>query len=359
MNNIIIHGIDDTYSEKDKEKIIREVFLSASGNCSWLKRQDIVLLKPALNSPDLYPATTDPLTIRVIAEILEEKGARVVIGDQSGIGHVLHTSNGVLRGSSRDNYRKSGMGNGITSTFVAFEEEGWDKGFDHYQSTYTQSWPKGFYITHWVKKADHIISLPRISTHAQTGVTLGFKNMVGFLREDSRMEFHANGPFFYFMETHSGGLSGNGKKFNAPSFFHKITEISDAVRKKLRLTVFTATKLQTTMGPDSHTAGIIPSHVVIPTPGVCIASSDQVMGEASALAFLMIIQKKVSIDKKIVQRFLRFVNPLVQDLETTSVWGNPFIAHALELQFGYKRSNVQYKNIPKKLESEFAHVFVG
>ena len=30
-------------------------------------------------------------------------------------------------------------------------------------------------------------------THSQAGATLGFKIMVGLLREDSRMEFHANG----------------------------------------------------------------------------------------------------------------------------------------------------------------------
>jgi hypothetical protein len=60
--------------------------------------RDIVLLKPALNSGDPYPSTTHPLALEVTSRLLADRVATVVIGDQSGIGHVLHHPGGVIRG---------------------------------------------------------------------------------------------------------------------------------------------------------------------------------------------------------------------------------------------------------------------
>jgi uncharacterized protein (DUF362 family) len=129
----------------------------------------------------------------------------VVIGDQSGIEHVLPHPGGIVRGNSRSNYIRSGMGSIDDIRFVSFEDGGWDTGFYHYRSGNTYSWPGGFFISEWAQKAAHIISLPRLSTHSQAGVTLGFKIMVGMLREDSRMEFHANGPYNNFIKNAAKG----------------------------------------------------------------------------------------------------------------------------------------------------------
>ena len=86
------------------------------------------LLKPALNSPDPYPATTHPLAISVTAELLAERGAKVVIGDQSGIEHILHHPGGVIWGSTIENCARSGMGDRNDSRFMSFEDGGWDEG---------------------------------------------------------------------------------------------------------------------------------------------------------------------------------------------------------------------------------------
>ena len=195
-SKLYIYGVKE---QKNLESSIKNILLKSTNDLSWLSKGDVVLLKPALNSPDPYPATTDPVTIEVIARLLIQRGARVVIGDQSGIGHVLHSPNGTVKGSSKGNYEKSGMKRMKEIPFAAFEEEGWDKGFYRYKSD-GLSWKHGFFITNWVKKVDHIINLPRLSTHVQAGVTLGFKNFVGLLREDSRLEFHMNGlliPLLY------------------------------------------------------------------------------------------------------------------------------------------------------------------
>ncbi len=195
MKPVYVKGLPPTPDSEVISSAIRNLILKATDNLSWLSAGETVLLKPALNSPDPYPATTHPLALSVTADLLAERGAKVVIGDQSGIELVLHHPDGVIRGSTIENYARSGMGDRNDSRFVGFENGGWDTGFFHHRSACTPSWRHGFYITSWVKKADHIISLPRVSTHSQAGATLGLKIMVGMLREDSRMEFHANGPF--------------------------------------------------------------------------------------------------------------------------------------------------------------------
>ena len=73
----------------------------AATDFSWLSKGDSVFIKPALNSGNPYPATTNPIAIGAMVELLKEKGARrVIVGDMSGIEHVKLSPKG-LTGSSR------------------------------------------------------------------------------------------------------------------------------------------------------------------------------------------------------------------------------------------------------------------
>jgi uncharacterized protein (DUF362 family) len=179
--------------------------------------------------------------------------------------------------------------------FVSFSYGGWDKGFYHHQSPCTLSWQSGFFITRWrwAQKADHIIYLPRVSTHNQAGATLGLKCMVGMLREDSRMEFHANGPYNNFITGAAKGSSLITADDGTGTFFEMIVEISDAIREKLRLTLFVTTKAQTTFGPDQFGSrmdpgGIGRAYVSSPEPGLVFGSADPV-----ALALLKDLKTSV------------------------------------------------------------------
>ena len=252
MSNVFVQGIPTQFADSNLEKHITEVFLRTTNNLSWLCEGDTVLIKPALNSGDPYPATTHPQTLQTISHILKDRGAKVIIGEQSGIEHVLHHPGGVVRGSTRANYSHAGMGFAEDTRLVSFEETDWDRDFLHYQSENTCSWKNGFYLTSLIDKVDHIISLPRVSTHAQAGVTLGLKIMVGMLRQDSRLEFHANGPFNSFIVKYSQGSNLPSHDDHTGMFFEKIVEISDAIKAKLRLTLYTATKVQVTFGPDAY-----------------------------------------------------------------------------------------------------------
>ncbi|MDO9035661.1 MAG: DUF362 domain-containing protein [Methanoregula sp.] len=355
MTRVFVNGVVPAPHADAVAACIRDIFLTATEDLAWLGEGDTVLLKPALNSPDPYPSTTHPLAIRVVAELLEERGAKVVIGDQSGIEHVLHHPGGIIWGSTKENYSQSGMGRKDDSRFVSFEDGGWDKGFYCHQSPNTMSWPHGFFITEWTKKADHIINLPRVSTHSQAGATLGFKCMVGMLREDSRMEFHANGPYNNIITAAAKGSTLTSRDDGSGTFFEKIVEISDALKDKLRLTLFVVTRAQATFGPDRFGIQLGPiglgrAYVMSPKPGLVFASADQVAAEAFALSLLKDLKQSVPFFPRLCERIILHQNKNVQDFATIPVRDHPYIRHAMKTGLGKLPGEIIYKDVPDTMQ---------
>jgi uncharacterized protein (DUF362 family) len=344
MKKVFVRGVEKGSDEETLEKKIIETFLEASDKLSWLSKGETVLLKPALNSGNSYPATTHPAVIRVIKKEIEDRGGKVIVGDQSGIGWVLQGERGVVRGSSVDCFVRSGMAE-CGAYLTAFEEGDWDDSFTHFESGETKSWPDGFFVTDWIGKVDHIISLPRIATHGQAGATLGFKNMVGILREDSRVRFHSYGPYYFAI---SKSAKGSGIKTNYKEkgdYFGMITEISAAVREKLRLTMFVGTKVITTFGPDMGSQAE-------PEVGLLIASDDQLGAEVMALAFLKNQFKGVSPKDRLIQKVLMKMNGRIGDLLTGSVWTNPVVKHALGLGWGDRKYDYNWRDVPVMMREE-------
>lgn len=352
MSKIHINGVQKNSDQSFVDEVIKQVFLESTNNLKWLKKNDKVLLKPALNSPDPYPSTTHPRSVAVVADILKERGAKVYVGDQSGIEHVFHSKQGVVKGSSKKNYHDSGMGKGVDAKFVAFEDGDWIKDFYLYKTKKTVSWPNGFYLTKWIKEVDHIISLPRLSTHAMSGVTLGYKNMVGVLRQDSRTEFHAKGPFNSFIS--SDRKRSSLKKGQYLDFFNMMVEISLALQEKLRCTLFTATKAQTTFGPDKIVGNFFKSHVSIPEQGLVFASNNSLAAEVFALAHLIHLYKSVPTSVKQTQKLLMFINKYSKELGKESVWKNPFITHALKLGLGNREIELSFTSVSKDFQKTLA-----
>jgi hypothetical protein len=293
--------------------------------------------------------------VSVTAELLAERGAAVVIGDQSGIEHVLHHPGGVVRGSTVENYQKSGMGFFTRARFAGFEEGGWEEGFYHHRSSSLHSWQNGFHITVWAKFADHIISLPRVSTHTIAGASLGFKNMVGMLREDSRMEFHANGPMNGSVIRSARGSTLSSVDDNTGRFLEKIVEISDAVRDKLRLTLFLATEIQATFGPDRYgiplgRTGLGRAYVVRPEPGLVFCSPDQVAAEAAALAVLQDAKRSLPPVQRWLERAVLFTNPHVQLLDGINIRDHPYIRHGLKIGLGEMPRDLVFEDVPPEVQ---------
>jgi uncharacterized protein (DUF362 family) len=343
MQPVHVKGLPPAPGTEALASAIRDLTIRATNNLSWLTKGETVLLKPALNSADPYPSTTHPLAVRVMAELLTGRGAEVVIGDQSGIEHVLHHPGGVLRGRTVDNFARSGMNDRHDTRFIGFEDGGWDEGFFHHRSAHTGSWKDGYFITSWVKKADHIISM--------AGATLGFKNMVGMLREDSRMEFHANGPMNRFILQSAKGSNLLSSDDGSNTFFEKIVEISDALRNKLRLTLFLATEVQATFGPDRYglpfgPTGLGRACIVRPEPGLIVGSTDPVAAEAVALAVLKDAKQSAPLLQQYLQRMVLFRNPYVQALDHTGVCAHPYIRHGIKIGLGEMPGEIVAEDLP-------------
>jgi uncharacterized protein (DUF362 family) len=348
---VFVEGIKPNNDNSFLRAAIKDVFLKSTNNLEWLSRGDVVLLKPALNSDNPYPSTTHPLAISVILDILSNEGADVLLGDQSGLGHVVQDTIGVIRGHTRDNFIKSGMGTDEDQNFISFESKGWNEGFIHHRSDHTPSWPNGFYVTKCVEKADHIINLPRLSTHSQAGVTLGFKNMVGILRDDSRMDFHANGPFNNFIKREARGSTLKSVDDGSGTFIEKIVEISDSIKEKLRVTLFVATKAQATFGPNQSEVKfgkleIAKAKIVNLNPEMVFASTDPVSVESFAFALMKDIRSNLPPLSKIFSSLILSSNEIVNQVDKIPVREQTFIRHAIDIGLGNMPDQIIYNNIP-------------
>ncbi len=235
--------------------------IESTTDFSWLSKGDKVLIKLALNSGNKFPATSDPFVLDCLVNVLKKKGAGEISAcDQSGVEHVQFSAT-EKRGSSRKLCDTSGLLKVITEnniTPVFFEEKGFDAFFESNPEG-IHSWKKPILIPSAVKETDHIIYLPRVSSHIMADITSGFKIGVGFLRDDSRYELHRNGKRFYEM-------------------YEEINNIPE-IKNKLRLIITSGRKVLSTFGPDK-------GYLSAPDYGLIMASEDLLANELLSYAWL-------------------------------------------------------------------------
>lgn len=234
----------------------------AATDFAWLSRGDTVFVKPVVNSPNPYPASTSPLAVKAMVELLREKGAgRVIVGDKPGVMTVYQDPE-KHRGTSRDVFTSIGLQAAATEAGADvhyFDEAGYDA-YSGFNTVTPGHWRGELMLPNILNQVDHVVLLPRVSRHMLSGTTLGLKAAVGWLRDDSRLEFHRD----------------------ADSFFEKIAEINDAtvLREKSRLTLSVATKVLATKGPDS-------GFVAEPDPGLIFASESLLAHDMVAASWLL------------------------------------------------------------------------
>jgi uncharacterized protein (DUF362 family) len=235
---------------------------SVASDFAWLSRGDAVFIKPALNSGNPYPATSSPVAIAAMVELLKEKGAgRVIVGDMSGIEHVKLTPDG-LKGSTRQLAVDCGIGPAASAAGAELyfpEEDGWQAFFEETPAA-GSSWKAGLMMPKVLQEVEHIVLMPRCGRHVLAGSTLGLKAAVGYWRTDTRLEYH----------------------HDAASFQEKTAEGNTvpSLLDKQRLVLTLADKILTTFGPDK---GL----VSIPQTGLVIASDSVVAHDMVSLAWLL------------------------------------------------------------------------
>ncbi|MCB2168911.1 MAG: DUF362 domain-containing protein [Deltaproteobacteria bacterium] len=258
---VSVAAVDKGEPEDRIHEAVRRAAESAT-DFSWLSKGDTVFIKLASNSANVYPATTSPDSVLAMVKVLFGKGAgHVLVGDMPGVQSVRQTRDS-RRGSSRDILKKNGLHIAALDAGAEvhyFDESGYDAYFGD-ETEHEGHWKGALYLPRILQQADHVVLLPRVSRHALAGTTLGLKAAVGWLRDDSRLELHRD----------------------AESFYEKAAEINDVavLRRKLRLTLSLATKVQTTYGPDK-------GYVTEPDPGLVIASESLLAHDMVSLRWLL------------------------------------------------------------------------
>jgi len=271
QTRVFLAGIDRGASEQVMKLAVRAV-AEATTDFSWLSKGDSVFIKPALNSGNPYPATTSPIAIGAMVELLREKGARrVIVGDMSGIEHVKLSPKG-LTGSSRRLMEASGMARAVQAAggeIHFFEEAGWDAFYE--DAPAGRYWKRALMMPNILKEVEHIILMPRCGRHVLAGSTLGLKAAVGYWRTDTRLEYHRD----------------------ASTLQEKTAEGNtvETLRKKQRLVLSAADKILTTFGPDE-------GHVFQPENGLVIASESVVAHDMVSLAWLSENRRNIPISGK-------------------------------------------------------------
>lgn len=258
---VALAGVTRDSDERDLISAVKDA-AQAVTDFDWLSKGDAVLIKPALNSGNRYPATTSPEGVKAMVELLKEKGAgRVIVSDMSGIEHVKLTRD-KLKGSTRALMQASGLAQAALEAGAELyfpEEAGWDAFFKDYPVDDTY-WKQGILMSNIIQEVEHIILMPRCGRHLLLGSSLGMKNAVGYWRTDSRLEYHKNASAIQEMTADANTVK--------------------CLRDKQRLVLTTATKVITTFGPDN-------GFVATPDPGLVIASESIVAHDMVALAWLL------------------------------------------------------------------------
>lgn len=261
QTRVVLAGVGRRASEQALKAAVRAGAEDAT-DFAWLSKGDAVFIKPALNSGKPYPATTSPIAIGAMVELLKDKGAgRVLVGDMAGILHVKLSRNG-LSGSSRRLMEASGMARVAQEAGAElhfFEESGWEAFYEDLPVPGSH-WTRGLMMPKILQEVEHIILMPRCARHSLAGSTLGLKAAVGYWRTDTRLEYHRD----------------------AATFQEKTAEGNtvDTLRRKQRLVLSAAERILATFGPDD-------GQVIEPDTGLVIASESVVAHDMVSLAWLL------------------------------------------------------------------------
>ena len=239
----------------------------------WLRAGDSVFIKVASNSANTHPATTSPTAVRAMCKALFDRGAgRVVVGDQCGV-----MSARLARGETQDQRWRSTQSvmesNGLLRAIVDggaephfFDDHGFDAGYFPATLPSGSSWRRPPHIPRIVKEVDHIVYLPRLSSHVLTGYTHGHKIAVGWMRDDTRHEMHSD----------------------AGNIYEKYTELNycDEIASRLRLVVTLAEEVLCEGGPDGGS-------IACADPRIVLASSHLANHDAVSVGLLTWVQQNL------------------------------------------------------------------
>ncbi len=164
---------------EDLKKAIAEAVDSIGGFKRFINPGETVLLKPNFNTADPLPASSDPLFIKAVGELIYDCGAKIVmVGDSS-----------TMSLNTRKTMQKLGIF-GLEKTeqplrVYVFEDRKWIK-----KEIPGAKYLKKASLTEFLDKADKLILLPCLKTHCYAQFTGALKLSVGFMKPSERIRLH-------------------------------------------------------------------------------------------------------------------------------------------------------------------------
>lgn len=242
-----------------------------------IKEGETVLIRPNANTADPAPGSTNPEVLReAIREVKRYKPGKIIVAEKS-----MSSLN------SERVLKKLGL-------WQVAAAEGVDEilTFDHMKRWHVKpegasSWPHGFFVPEILASVDYMVALPVIKTHWTATFTMGLKSQISITADSDRRQLpHGKGLDVLF-----GNMIAESNLVYKPDLY-----ISDA------------TKCFVTDGPNRGT---------LREPGIVIASPDVIANDIAGLALLKTLGT-------------------VQKIQENSVWAQPQIKRAVELELGVK-----------------------
>lgn len=244
--------------------------IETAGGFDFIWPGQSVLVKPAMNSSNPFPATTDPAVVALVVELCAQRGAsRVVVADKP---FFLKSATAV--------FKKSGIGPAALKAgaeVVPLDRADWMV----VRMAEAKNWGGEFRMSAVVREFDHVIYLPTVRTHKIANFTMSLKNSVGLLAPMSCMRMHISS-----------------------TLPERIAEINLAVRPSFY--VLDGRKVYVQGGPDSGSQR---------EPGIVFAGRDPIACDALGLALLKTLGTR-------------------RDIQEHSVWEQRMIRRAVEAGLG-------------------------
>ncbi len=171
---LLISRVSST--DDPKQDILKAVNL-IGGFDRVVEKGDLVLLKPNYNSSDPPPASSDPLFVKAMVELLFEHGAgRVTLGESSMQG--LTTRKVMDKAGTLEEIR-------TTSTELVFFDEGkW------VEVNVNGEYLKRASLPERALSADKVVYCCNMKTHFRAEFSLSLKLAFGFVKGSERLAFH-------------------------------------------------------------------------------------------------------------------------------------------------------------------------
>ena len=169
-----------SYNDKEVESALRKA-ISAVTDLSYITEGTRVVIKPNLVSflPPDKAATTHPVVLNALIRILNEKGAKITVGDSPGGLFNSVYVNRVYKATGMNSIRGASLNKNFSQSV-------------HHSDSALRA--REFAYTSYLDDADVIINLCKLKTHGMMGMSNAVKNMFGIIPGTVKPEFHFKFP---------------------------------------------------------------------------------------------------------------------------------------------------------------------